>query len=358
MKLCQVHSSLIIPRYLVFGACYRFTGTSNCTGRQTQDAAPLRFGEAVAHRRLLCFQERDLPLIAFSICNIDSNQPNIHPGMRLFFETDWRLSSTFTFAQDTSPVALMLQSMSASPINASIASISRFTATVLTLLLDSPPSRFEEAMTSISDIFGNLETMTKQIERDWISCSLSNCTEEGIGEPDLLLSPFCQLSKAAPESREMTKKLWATMKTLLFTIVMLTESVLSGVVFLPPQSSSVTPATLANKVLNSLSHLSFVISEFGGVITLSQGFEQLKKTFYLALDILAQGEWGSDDNGSRAEDYVRGVCSALNSMRKESGMLCCASFGSLLNLSSGNPTSSSQTSLCTRELGATDSRPQ
>ena len=136
----------------------------------------------------------------------------------------------------------------------------------------------------------------------------------------LCCSVLLSLIRPAPESRETTKKLWATMKTLLFTIVMLTESVLSGVVFLPPQSSSVTPAILANKVLNSLSHLSFVISEFGGVVALSQGFEQLKKTFYLALDILAQGEWGNDDNGSKAEEYVRDVCFALNSMRKDSSM--------------------------------------
>ena len=96
---------------------------------------------------------------------------------------------------------------------------------------------------------------------------------------------------------------------------MLAEAILSSSVFISPRPHELTPASLALQVLQTLSHLSFVISQFGGVTTTTQGFEQLKKTFYLALDILAQG----DGDGSKAEAYVQQVCFALNSQRTESG---------------------------------------
>jgi hypothetical protein len=97
---------------------------------------------------------------------------------------------------------------------------------------------------------------------------------------------------------------------------MLAEAVLSASVFIPPQHHELTPASLALQVLQTLSHLSFVIFQFGGVTTTTQGFEHLKKTFYLALDILAQGD---GDDGSKAEAYVQQVCFTLNSQRTESG---------------------------------------
>jgi hypothetical protein len=102
---------------------------------------------------------------------------------------------------------------------------------------------------------------------------------------------------------------------------MLAEAVLSASVFIPPRPFHnnnnkliSTPSSLALQVLQTLSHLSFVISQFGGV-TNAQGFEHLKKTFYLALDILAQG----DGDGSKAEAYVQQVCFTLNSQRTETG---------------------------------------
>lgn len=68
---------------------------------------------------------------------------------------------------------------------------------------------------------------------------------------------------------------------------------LSGVVYIAPtpsDPSNIDPQTHALKTLQTLSHLSFVITQFGGVTTTStQGFTELKTTFYLAIDLLAQG---------------------------------------------------------------------
>ena len=119
----------------------------------------------------------------------------------------------------------------------------------------------------------------------------------------------------------MTKSIWTTLKTFLFSNIMLAEAVLSASVFIPPTPRPLTklsPSSLALQVLQTLSHLSFVISQFGGVVTTNnvQGFEHLKKSFYLALDILAHG----DGDGSKpAESYVQEVCFALNSQRMETG---------------------------------------
>lgn len=97
---------------------------------------------------------------------------------------------------------------------------------------------------------------------------------------------------------------------------MIAEAVLTASVFIRPRPhNKLTPSSLALQVLQTLSHLSFVISQFGGVTTDTKGFEHLKKTFYLALDILAQG----DGDGSIAETYVQQVCFTLNSQRTETG---------------------------------------
>ena len=123
----------------------------------------------------------------------------------------------------------------------------------------------------------------------------------------------------AQDSKETTKSIWTMLKTLLFSNIMLAEAVLSVSVYLRPGSSQITPTSLALQTLHILSHLSFIISEFGGVTTTTQGFEHLKKTFYLALDILAHGDGEHGDSGMKAEAYVQQSCFALNSQRAESG---------------------------------------
>jgi hypothetical protein len=135
----------------------------------------------------------------------------------------------------------------------------------------------------------------------------------------LLVHLYTDQPFAAPDSKNITKSIWTTLKTLLFSNIMLAEAVLSASVYLPPESSHITPATLATQVLQVLSHLSFVVSEFGGVTTTTQGFEHLKKTFYLALDILAQGDGPHGDAGLKAEAYVQQACFGLNSQRVETG---------------------------------------
>jgi hypothetical protein len=90
------------------------------------------------------------------------------------------------------------------------------------------------------------------------------------------------------------------LKTLLFSVIMITEAGLSALIYIPSTSIALpSTSVLAVTVLQTLSHLSFVIAQFGGA---GQGaFNELKRLFYLALDVL-----GSDV--TEGDKYARDLC--------------------------------------------------
>jgi len=104
-----------------------------------------------------------------------------------------------------------------------------------------------------------------------------------------------------PDSRELAANIWTILKTLLFMTVMLSQSILSTITYSRPVSSTAalpepersaahvpTHSSLALSTLRTLSHLSFVITKFGGVTpTSGDGFAELKRVFYSALDVLS-----------------------------------------------------------------------
>ena len=117
------------------------------------------------------------------------------------------------------------------------------------------------------------------------------------------------LWSTAADSRELTASLWSVLKTLLFTAIMISQTCLSATVYNAPPSSSrllgntsstspsyPTPSSLALTTLHTLSHLSFIISQFGGVTSTSGGgFSELKRTFYTALDVVSADARTSDE---------------------------------------------------------------
>lgn len=89
----------------------------------------------------------------------------------------------------------------------------------------------------------------------------------------------------------------------MFVTVMVADSILSTSTYLSPttyKDSPHIPPSLALITLHILSHLCFVVSQFGGLTTGSsasgEGFKELKKTFYLALDVLASSDAGSGES--------------------------------------------------------------
>lgn len=114
---------------------------------------------------------------------------------------------------------------------------------------------------------------------------------------------------------------------------MIAESTLSATVFTspssfynPPSYQTTTPLTaqaLSLHILSTLSHLSFIISQFGGVTTTSgDEFPQLKKTFYLGVDVIST-------DSEVCQNFVEGLCaeeaadgSAMQQAKKAFALAC------------------------------------
>jgi hypothetical protein len=79
---------------------------------------------------------------------------------------------------------------------------------------------------------------------------------------------------------------WTHLKSLLFTAVMLLQSLTDSLLYNSfPENSN---ATLASRVLETFSHLSFISTKFGGVVARGEGsFREYQRAFYTALDIIA-----------------------------------------------------------------------
>lgn len=213
-------------------------------------------------------------------------------------------------AEPNSRLATELQQVTSSPLYASIAPLSRFCARCLSLLADKRPAEAWEAM---AQTLQTLQALAVRVESDWVKSSLSSVSND---------------ENIVPSSRELTTAVWTTLKTLLFTAIMLTQPILSSLLFLrPPQSSPHTPASLALLSLEMLSRLSFVISQFGSIsATTSGGFRELKKAVYTALDILAADPSESDKfvHGLIHQFSSRNAASlSLPEMAKKSFALVC-----------------------------------
>jgi len=166
-----------------------------------------------------------------------------------------------------------------SPLFSAISSFASITARILPLLTES--SRLDGWKT-LEAVVTRLERLASNVENDWAQSALARVENE---------------DDIAFESREVAMNIWTVLKTLLFTTIMLLRSILSTIIYSRPVASSkfkrslspvLTHSSLALSTLRTLSHLSFVITKFGGVIsTSSAGFAELKQAFYSALDVLS-----------------------------------------------------------------------
>ncbi|KAF8208718.1 hypothetical protein K438DRAFT_1961289 [Mycena galopus ATCC 62051] len=189
-----------------------------------------------------------------------------------------------------------LRAINDSPVMDFIASISKLTALSITTLCEHRPA---EGMVAAAAALETLPPLSKSLESDWIA------------------SPLAKVVRTdSADTRADTVLVWKTLKTLLFANLMIADAALSAVIFVPSSaySSAVpVPSALALTVLHALSDLSFVISQFGGVTTTaSPGFTELKKTFYLALDILAKSE-------PESERFVRELSASVREWQARVG---------------------------------------
>ncbi|KAG8214732.1 hypothetical protein J3R82DRAFT_9820 [Butyriboletus roseoflavus] len=161
-------------------------------------------------------------------------------------------------------------------------SLSKLCSRSISLYVDYHPKL---ALPPVHETFRALETIARKVEAGWMHSGLAEAKEESI----------------APETRPLITSIWTILKTLLFCTIMITEAGLSTSVYIPPAFSHSSSA-LALITLRTFSHLAFVIEKFGGA---GHGaFAELKRGFYLALDVLA-------NNPDESEQFVRGLCDEI-----------------------------------------------
>ncbi|KAI8986188.1 hypothetical protein BD414DRAFT_440834, partial [Trametes punicea] len=206
----------------------------------------------------------------------------------------------------TSTLARTVRSLVDSPYIASMSSLARFAARAVTVLVE---SRRAPGWEAISRTLSHLRSLTAEVEKDWEKCPLAKVTKEE------------EFSDTV--TREIATATWSILKTLLFTTLMITQSVLSAVVFVPhprsAQSASLSqqtpsPEGVALNVLHILSHLSSVMPQFGGVASTAEGgLPELKRVFYMALDVLASSQVA-------AERFVAELCRDNGASDKGKGL--------------------------------------
>ncbi|KAI0821986.1 hypothetical protein BC628DRAFT_1391850 [Trametes gibbosa] len=177
-----------------------------------------------------------------------------------------------------SPFARNVRSIAESPYIATMASLARFAARALTVLVE---SRQTSGWESIGRALRRFQILTSTVERGWIQCPFATVTNDNE-------------NLANNETREIAIATWSVLKTLLFTTLMVSQSILSATVFVPnPHTAQISrpapsPQEISLDILHVLSHLSFIMPQFGGVASTSEGgLPELKRAFYMALDVLA-----------------------------------------------------------------------
>ncbi|TFY64171.1 hypothetical protein EVG20_g6041 [Dentipellis fragilis] len=176
--------------------------------------------------------------------------------------------------QRSSPLAMTLRMLTSSPLFTSVATLTKLLSRSIPLLMESRPA---DGWHTVAQILDRLDVIAANIDEAWSQSALSSVEENG---------------NIAPESREIATAIWTVLKTFLFTTVMISQSILSTVVYTVPPStpspSDPTAFSLSLATLRILSHLAFVISQFGGITTASEGgFSELKRVFYTSLDVLS-----------------------------------------------------------------------
>ncbi|KAJ8463872.1 hypothetical protein ONZ51_g9966 [Trametes cubensis] len=160
--------------------------------------------------------------------------------------------------EPTSSFAQTIRTVSGSTYMASMSFIARFTARAITVLVE---SRRAPGWEAIGRVLARLQSVTSKVEQDWSKCPLAEATEED----DL----------AGAETREIATSTWSILKTLLFMTLMLSQSILAAVVFVPNShsdaTSPVSPHSIALNIMQVLAQLSFVMPQFGGVASTAEG---------------------------------------------------------------------------------------
>lgn len=201
--------------------------------------------------------------------------------------------------------------MKSSDKYSNIPSICRLLAHVISAFVsDDSPSRRDVSWNLLENICDSLDELAAAVCEQWVNCPLSRVeNDEGIGKQCAFQIIFRVATDKAivldTDSLELATGIWQCLKTLMFAIVTIQLSVLKVVLHLqpPPIASNrlrkygreLDAPTLCKQIVHTLSRLSFVMMQLGGVSAMPSEakhsneyqFKELKQAFFLAMDVIS-----------------------------------------------------------------------
>ncbi|ELU44932.1 Mon1 domain-containing protein [Rhizoctonia solani AG-1 IA] len=126
-----------------------------------------------------------------------------------------------------------------------------------------------------------------------------NSLVNGFGQASLNLEASWSRCLLAPETQRVTALVWHMLKTILFTTVLISQSVLDTIIYYSDVVSR-EGKLLARGILMALCRLSFVSTKFGALTAEGGGFSEMKRAFFGALDVLAFNYDDKDNTGDRS----------------------------------------------------------
>ncbi|KAF8520802.1 hypothetical protein BU17DRAFT_46263 [Hysterangium stoloniferum] len=188
-----------------------------------------------------------------------------------------------------SPLVNSLKTLDQNILYKDAGSLAKLLARCLSAMPDRSPTAVRSAF---QDVALRMEAVTSKVGRDWNASALSDITSGDGIEID---------------SRQISTDIWRALKTLLFTHLLISLSILSSLVYLRPLkagSEQPSSSTIAESILRSLYNQSFILSQFGGIVSSADTFKELKRVFYTALDIIA-----ADSDSQACESLVNELVS-------------------------------------------------
>ena len=148
--------------------------------------------------------------------------------------------------RQSAPLSSALKVLMGTPLFSAVPSFASITARILPLLAESSPL---DGWSTLEAVVTRLGQFASNVENDWAQSALARIeNEDDIGMfARFRAAPYdSHTDIAAPDSREVAANIWTVLKTLLFTTIMLLQSILSTITYSHPLPSTVTPPSPRN----------------------------------------------------------------------------------------------------------------
>ncbi|GJJ06969.1 hypothetical protein Clacol_001166 [Clathrus columnatus] len=149
------------------------------------------------------------------------------------------------------------------------------------------------ALETFKIVVEEMEKLNSKVEKDWNDSILSTAASE---------------DDIDDSSKPISTDIWKILKTLLFSQLMVLQTILASLIYFKPSTfpPHISAAAIAHTILRSMHNQAFIISQFGGIAAISDGFKELKRVVYSTLDVIA-----ADSNSNQQADLIDHLLSSL-----------------------------------------------